>query len=189
MRHFIVIALLVCTGSLIAAESEQPASATSAAVDTTQNATAAAPPSKPADANLFLHTFESGDRSHTTAELNRGVSWTDFRAMSLVRSDGFIVQGTSGGRTEDGGFEARKWENAPDGTSGRHALRARHDGRGGFPEIRWRLDTAVSEVWVREWRRVPLNFSYPPDAGGTSSGPRSGWTPTAAPPTPTWCGR
>lgn len=119
-------------------------------------------------ANKYINGLESA--SKTTDDPNGinvdGFAWVSSNGIpfSIVRSDGYVVwsAGNPGGAILSGPFPANEWENAPDGTDGTHAFRARYPGsfNSQFAEQRFNLGADYPDLWIRYWIRVPINFIH-----------------------------
>lgn len=118
-------------------------------------------------ANRFVDGLESANKS---AEDPGGInvaplfSWAPSNGIpfTIVRDDGCLVTDNNGEPiTPLCGFEARQWENAPDGTNGHHAARFRYPPNSGdFAEQRFELGADYPEIWLRWWVRVPINYKH-----------------------------
>ncbi len=106
---------------------------------------------------LITDSFESKDMSATNSD---GFSWTSSVRTSIVTqhpTDGNVVV-FNGSPIYNIVNDSRDWT----AFDGDYSLRFRYAAGEPFTEQRFDLGVAYSEIWIRYWLRIPVNFSYGP---------------------------
>lgn len=108
-------------------------------------------------ADLFNDSFESGDLSATNAN---GFKWTDSSWTSIVSrtTEVWAVGPVNYPIANAASFPGYDWTPK----TGNYSMRFRYAAGQAQSEQRFDLGTAMKDVWIRFWLRVPVNFAYGP---------------------------
>jgi len=114
------------------------------------------------EADLVVDTFESADFSAPTGPAPSknvaGFYWHNLQRISIVNDSDYVVHdGTN--TISNGPYPDRLWENGP-GFSGSHSMRFRYQAGSEMTEGSFGLGQYYTELWVRRWVRVPINYYH-----------------------------